>query len=43
MVNAEGYDEPKGSIGKISTRRVIRYLQISAGPLANAVGMLRDI
>ena len=30
--NAEGYIDSEGSIGKVSVRRVFRYLQVDTGP-----------
>ena len=43
--NAEGSieSEVKLSIGKFSTMRAFRCLQIGAGPSAFAVGVVRDI
>lgn len=42
MVNAEGCDKFKGSVGKVLTRSAFRYLQIGTGPSAFANGTLRD-
>ena len=41
--NAEGSLKSQGSIGKLSVRCVLRYLQVDRGPRAFAVGMLREI
>ena len=38
-----GEIESEGGAGKVSARRVFRYLQIDTGRRAFAVGMLRDI